>query len=59
MSKDKDDCPPVLEEVCKARMDTVGEKIKALDQKVTYIFGTSLVVIILGIATLAATLWRR
>ena len=48
----EEDCP-VEEEVCIARMATVGERIKALDSKVTYLFGTSLLLIVLGIANLA------
>lgn len=49
---EKDDCP-VEEEVCNARMATLAERIKALDSKVTYLFGTSLLLIALEVANLA------
>ena len=49
--EEEEDCP-VEDDVCIARMATVGERIKALDSKVTYLFGTSLLLIVLGIANL-------
>jgi len=52
MSEKEEDCP-VQEEVCKARRETLAGQIKALDSKVTYLFGTSLLLIALEIANLA------
>lgn len=49
---EEEDCP-VEEDVCTARMATLGERIRSLDSKVTYLFGTSLLLIGLEIANLA------
>lgn len=47
MSKQEEDCPKyVLDDVCEARM-------KALDTKLKYLFGTSLITIALIIVELA------
>lgn len=49
---EKDDCP-VQEKVCIERRATIQTQIKALDSKVTYLFGTSILLIALEIANLA------
>jgi hypothetical protein len=67
--KEEQDCPgsgqvftneldPVSGKLCTARRETIQQQIKALDSKVTYLFGTSLVVIALGIASLILQVWR-
>jgi hypothetical protein len=52
VSKKEEDCPKfVPDDVCKARMD-------ALDTKIKYLFGTSLVIIVLSLAQIFLQLVR-
>jgi len=49
MSKEKEDCPYVRNDVCKARME-------ALDTKLKYLFGSSILTIALIVVELALRL---
>lgn len=56
MSKQEEDCPPVSNELCKARMQTLEEKINAL--KTAIYASATTITIVLTVVSVLLRVWK-